>query len=417
MNEGESNLPSPGWSALPEGGVLVAGRDGVWRDRVLHELSGREHVIGLAKGGAEALLQLETGTWKTLLLESDLPDLDASEVAELAITKYPQLQVWFIHSYAPGKQAAELGKAEREPACLDTVVLSLPACRWREHPGGDRQICDPPSEALPPALPGMIGSSQPMLRVYELARRIAPRTTTVLITGATGTGKEVVARAIHQLSPRASRPFVVVNCAAIPETLLESELFGYARGAFTGAVQTQAGRFWAANGGTLLLDEVGELPLSMQAKLLRFIELKEIQRLGSAEVSRVDARILAATNHDLERRVAEKQFREDLFYRLAVFSLSLPQLEDRAEDIVPLAQHFLATFARGASADTPLLSQGAIRRLMRHHWPGNVRELQLVIERAYILAEEQREILPEHICFPGLQGNQEVKMEMRGIAV
>jgi transcriptional regulator with PAS, ATPase and Fis domain len=248
-----------------------------------------------------------------------------------------------------------------------------------------------------------------MLRVYELARRVATRSTTVLITGATGTGKDLVARAIHALSRRSSRPFVVVNCAAIPETLLESELFGYVRGAFTGAVQSQAGRIAAANGGTLFLDEVGELPLSTQAKLLRFIELKEIQRLGSVETSRIDVRIIAATNNDLARRVREKQFRQDLFYRLAIFSLELPVLCARVDDILPLARHFLSTLNGAGGAPVPSLSASAADLLLAHTWPGNVRELQLVLERACILSAGEDEIGPEHICFPAGEqpGNDE----------
>lgn len=229
-------------------------------------------------------------------MEPELPDLDPCEVAELARMRYPGLEVRFLNGAHSG------GDGRGMPVEIPPVPPAWnpqEAHAFREGYGSG-------FEFSPEPLPGMVGSSAAMMRVYELARRVAARTTTVLITGATGTGKEVIARALHQLSPRASRPFIVVNCAAIPETLLESELFGYARGAFTGAVQSQAGRVSAANLGTLFLDEVGELPLSMQAKLLRFIELKEVQRLGSTEVSRVDARIIAATNSDLARRVGEK---------------------------------------------------------------------------------------------------------------
>lgn len=340
-------------------------------------------------------------------MEPELPDLDPCEVAELARMRYPGLEVRFLNGAHSG------GDGRGMPVEIPPVPPAWnpqEAHAFREGYGSG-------FEFSPEPLPGMVGSSAAMMRVYELARRVAARTTTVLITGATGTGKEVIARALHQLSPRASRPFIVVNCAAIPETLLESELFGYARGAFTGAVQSQAGRVSAANLGTLFLDEVGELPLSMQAKLLRFIELKEVQRLGSTEVSRVDARIIAATNSDLARRVGEKQFREDLFYRLAVFSLTLPPLVDRPDDIVPLARHFLPAAAGGSSARPPILSSAAIRLLMRHTWPGNVRELQLLIERACILAEGESEIRPEHISFARSDCELSVKREMRGIAV
>jgi transcriptional regulator with GAF, ATPase, and Fis domain len=259
----------------------------------------------------------------------------------------------------------------------------------------------------------MIGTTGVMERLYQLARLVAPRTTTVLITGPTGTGKELVARAIHQLSPRAARPFVVVNCAAIPESLLESELFGHVRGAFTGAVQAYSGRIHAAQGGTLFLDEVGELPLSLQAKLLRFLDQKEVQRLGSAEAMRVDVRVLAATNADLAQRVAEGSFRRDLYYRLAAFPLQLPPLADRVRDIVPLAERFLRATASADRLPTPLLGQETVRILRAHAWEGNVRELQQVMERAVILASGAGTILPEHLYFPALARRQQEKIAGR----
>jgi transcriptional regulator with GAF, ATPase, and Fis domain len=244
-------------------------------------------------------------------------------------------------------------------------------------------------------LPGMIGNSGIMQPVYRLARLLAPRNTTVLLTGPTGCGKEVVARAIHQLSPRAGRAFAVVNCAAIPETLLEAELFGYARGAFTGAMQSYAGRIQTAQGGTLFLDEIGEMPLSLQPKLLRFLEQKELQRLGSAEVVRVDARVISATNAHLMSLVREGKFREDLYYRLCAFPIEIPPLRDRAEDIAQLAAHFLEKYALRLPA--PQLSAAALQLLKTQPWAGNIRELQNVIERALILSEDQAVIHAEHL--------------------
>jgi transcriptional regulator with GAF, ATPase, and Fis domain len=192
----------------------------------------------------------------------------------------------------------------------------------------------------------------------------------------------------------------VVNCAAIPESLLEAELFGFTRGAFTGAFQSRTGRIHAAHGGTLLLDEVGELPLSMQAKLLRFVQEGEVQRLGSTEAVRADVRLIAATNADLQQRVREKQFREDLYYRLAVFPVKLPPLRDRAEDILPLAQHFLESLCRQESAPQKIFTAEAIHILCEHNWPGNVRELRHVIERAFVLSEARPQIRAEDLSMP-----------------
>jgi transcriptional regulator with PAS, ATPase and Fis domain len=244
-----------------------------------------------------------------------------------------------------------------------------------------------------------------MQRVYRMARLVAPRTTTVLVAGPTGSGKELVASGLHALSPRAMKPLVVVNCAAIPEALLESELFGHTRGAFTGAVNSQVGRIPSAHGGTLFLDEVSELPLGMQAKLLRFLEQKEVQRLGTPGMTRVDVRVVAASNVDLADWVGRGKFRQDLFYRLSAFPIELPALAERADDIVPLAEHFLACMAAAMGAAAVRLSADAIRILKSHPWKGNVRELQHVMERASILVESGDTILAEHLYFSYFQNS------------
>ena len=239
----------------------------------------------------------------------------------------------------------------------------------------------------------MIGSSCAMQRVYHMAQLVARRDTTVLILGESGTGKDLVAQAVHNLSPRRSNPFVVINCAAIPEPLLEAELFGYTKGAFTGAVQSRIGRIHAAQGGTLFLDEIGELPLGLQSKLLRFLEQGEVQRLGSSDSFRVDVRVVAATNWNLRKLVQEKQFREDLYYRLAIFPIELPLLKERMEDLPALATSFLNRF----SPHRQSLSPEATFQLLQHSWPGNVRELRNVIERATILSQDERQLLAKHI--------------------
>src|SRR5205807_1539588 len=217
-------------------------------------------------------------------------------------------------------------------------------------------------------LPGMIGRSLAIRKTYELTKLVAGRDTTVLVTGETGTGKEVVAQAIHQLSARAKHAFVAVNCAAIPEALLEAELFGHVRGAFTGAVQSRLGRIHVAQGGTLFLDEVGELPLGMQAKLLRFLQDGEVQRLGSSDVYRMDVRVICATNVRLMERIQAKQFRQDLYYRLAVFPVNLPPLRQRLEDLEDLATSFLDKLSEEAEVPSRKLSPEAMRVLLHRKW-------------------------------------------------
>jgi formate hydrogenlyase transcriptional activator len=232
----------------------------------------------------------------------------------------------------------------------------------------------------------IIGNSASLRRVLKAVRTVAPTDSTVLIYGETGTGKELIARAIHDLSPRRSKPFVKLNCAAIPTGLLESELFGHEKGAFTGAIAQRIGRFEVANGGTIFLDEIGEIPLELQTKLLRVLQEREFERLGSSRTLRTDARLIAATNRDLEAMVAEQKFRSDLFFRLNVFPVNVPPLRERQEDIPLLVRHFTQQFSRRMKKVMETIPSAAMDALSRYHWPGNIRELQNVIERAVIIS-------------------------------
>jgi DNA-binding NtrC family response regulator len=382
--------------------AIVASADPALRRRVLQQLATHDCPAQEAGGGAEALALLENGACQALLLDQSLPDLDADELVEMIRTRHPQVEIVLLE---PQRGP---GRADDNP-CLQPDSNEL--YRLLQNSGDVRiptELPQPPEQLRlipPPApddiepLPGMMGHSPSLRQVYRLTRLVAPRPTTVLVTGETGTGKELVARAVHALSPRRERPFVVINCAAIPEPLLEAELFGYNRGAFTGAIQSRAGRIQMAHGGTLLLDEVGDLPLSMQAKLLRFLQEGEVQRLGSSDTLRVDARVTAATNADLPGLVKEGRFRDDLYYRLAVFPIEIDPLRNRREDIALLSHKFLADFCHEAHVPAKAFSPPAVRALERHSWPGNVRELRQVIERAFILAEERPELLPEHFPF------------------
>jgi DNA-binding NtrC family response regulator len=236
-----------------------------------------------------------------------------------------------------------------------------------------------------------------MIEVSRRIRLVAPRSTPVLIEGPTGSGKELVAEALHRLSPRSRKPFVAINCAAIPEALLEAELFGHTRGAFTGAVQGRVGRIEAADGGTLFLDEIGEMPLALQSKLLRFVECGELQRVGDNETVKVDVRILAATHRPLAQHTQTGSFRADLYYRLAVFLIRTPSLAEHAQDLELLVDHFMRRMGR--EAPMKRVGQDALAKLAAHDWPGNVRELEHVLERGAILAGEEAILTAQEIDF------------------
>jgi len=383
--------------------VVLASADTGLRDRLKSSLAGMRWEVYEASGGAEAMARLEDVRPEALLVDSWLPDLEVSEFAGQIQMLYPGVELMRMDGGAEGGARSprrnELLHALREAQEQSAVVTDTAA--WNAAPltvprAGriveSEPVRSPETAAM---LPEMIGESAVMRELARLIRLVAPRSTTVLIEGETGTGKEVVAKAVHRLSDRVSKPFAVLNCAAIPESLLEAELFGHTRGAFTGAVQSRTGRIEAAHGGTLFLDEIGEMPLALQAKMLRFLEYGELQRVGDNETTRVDVRIIAATHQPLEKRSEEGTFRLDLYHRLAVFPVEVPALRDRMEDLGLLAEHILMKM--GQRMPRKRLSEAAMARLREHAWPGNVRELMHVLERATILAGENREIGAEEI--------------------
>ena len=348
----------------------------------------RWDVIQASSGAVAFRLLREHGDRDAvLLLDPALSDLEPVEFEGLVRERFPNTQVLLLNS-----QTGQLlvGSASPTPESAQLAeAINRGGVRTRTA-----QVIEPPkySPQGKIRLSSMIGDSEAMQRTYRAIRMVAVRDTTVLITGESGTGKDLVAKEIHLLSSRKKQPLVVVNCAAIPESLLEAELFGYTKGSFTGAVQSRIGRIHAAHGGTLFLDEIGDMPLSLQSKILRFLEQGEVQRLGGNDNLKVDVRVIAATNADLSKLVKEQQFREDLYYRLAVFPIHVPPLRDRIGDLDELTSAFVARFDPRLS-----ITREALRVLEQHRWQGNVRELRNVVERACIFAESVRQITPEHI--------------------
>ncbi|HEX3571270.1 MAG TPA: sigma 54-interacting transcriptional regulator [Acidobacteriaceae bacterium] len=381
--------------------------------------------------GAQAMMLLDDVDFEAMILDSWLPDLQVNELAEMVRLSHRRMDLLFLDGRVaepgPGRSFVSSRRNELLHAMREAIrqvgdsagplqVIAPPKAGNlvpgtgesggpRSHGAfrafNDGSVTDG-SRGLSPTtasdllmtggqpLPDLVGDSRAMREIASLVRMVAPRTTTVLIEGETGTGKEVIAKALHKLSPRARKPFAVLNCAAIPESLLEAELFGHTRGAFTGAVQSRMGRIEAAHGGTLLLDEIGEMPMAMQAKMLRFLESGELQRVGDNEITRVDVRLIAATHQPLEENAKLGIFRLDLYHRLAVFPIEVPPLRERLEDIPCLAEHFLDQLAQPTARKH--LREDALMRLQQHQWAGNVRELMHVLERAVILSGQNLEI-------------------------
>ncbi len=411
--------------------ALLVSSDSALRNRLCESLTGLRWRVLEASGGAEALGLLDAHVPQAVVLDAWLPDLNVTELTEEIGTTHPEAELLATDGTVLGgariARRGELLHALRScesanaggPAPLPVAICAPTGV----HPAAEgHSSCDDPATSgsrvqaettapappqveeyrptvstVPVRLPEFIGNNPRMLEVSRRIRLVAPRRTSVLVQGPTGTGKELVARGLHRLSPRASKPFVALNCAAIPEALLEAELFGHSRGAFTGAVQRRVGRIEAAHGGTLFLDEIGEMPLALQSKLLRFLETGELQRVGENETVQVDVRVVAATHQPLASRAKEGNFRADLFYRLAVFLIATPALAEHREDVPLLAEHFLSQITQRDPVKQ--LSPDAMFALTGHDWPGNVRELAHVIERAYILAEDRPAITAREIEF------------------
>lgn len=339
--------------------------------------------------GVSALQVLKTQTVDCMLLDYRLPDLDGLELLKMTKRQNPEVEVIIITAYGTIERAVEALKSGateylQKPVNLDDLLLKLKKIEEKRHL--IREI-DVLKQVVKERFKkeGVVYASESMERVMSIAVRVAATDSTCLITGESGVGKEVVARLIHEMSPRRDGPFIRVNCAAIPENLLESELFGYEKGAFTGAVQRKPGKFELAEKGTIFLDEIGDLPLHLQAKLLRVIEQKEIERLGGLYPFKVDVRIIAATNKNLEAEVKRGSFREDLYFRLNVVTIEIPPLRERKEEIPLFLDFFLRKFSDRYGKGVKGLTREARDWLMRYDYPGNVRELENIVERAVVL--------------------------------
>jgi two-component system response regulator HydG len=364
----------------------------------------RGHCVVQAEGAKAAAKTLAEMAFDLVVTDLRMPDGDGLEVLRAARGHCPEASVILLTAYAgweSAKEAMRLGafdyfeKGKEPDEFLHRVDKALEEKGLRrENENLRRQVRERYS------LPGIIGHSKEMQQALDLVMRVAPTDATILIQGESGTGKEVIAKAIHHTSPRTQLPFVAVNCGALPEPLLESEIFGHVKGAFTGATAHKKGLFEEAHGGTFFLDEIGDMPLSLQVKFLRVLQEGEIRRVGSNQATSVDVRVLAATNRDLGQLMQQGQFREDLYYRLNVIPLALPPLRERREDIPALAEHFLRRF--GDKQHRPLsLTANAVERLLRYPWPGNVRELENAMERTAILARNDLigpDELPPHIA-------------------
>jgi DNA-binding NtrC family response regulator len=420
--------------------AVLASSDSNFRQRVGETLSGLRWQVREAETGAQAWAEAASSAPEAVIVDSWLPDLDLDEFLREFRRSFPKVDLVTAEGTSPqdgarGPYRQELLYALRKSQDSDTAAWNSAGAlasssfeavssgrKTNSGPGVDKGRREQAAVSLPQVhsgvsllpveakssaaprelspserLPELVGDAPAMLEVSRRIRLVAPRSTPVLIEGPTGSGKELVAEALHRLSSRNRRPFVAINCAAIPEALLEAELFGHTRGAFTGAVQGRVGRIESADGGTLFLDEIGEMPLALQAKLLRFVESGELQRVGDNETVKVDVRIVAATHRPLAAHAQDGRFRADLYYRLAVFLIRTPALADHAQDLPLLVEHFLERMGR----DEPVkrIDAGVMTTLSAHPWPGNVRELEHVLERAAILAGDSTLITAREIDF------------------
>jgi len=373
------------------GSILIVDDEKAQREILVTILRREGYTVADVPGGKEALALLEKGEFDLILTDLKMQGLSGLELMEQVLAANTDQCILMMTAHGTVDSAVEAMKKGafdylEKPLERDSLILTLQRAMEhvqlrRENQLLLRQLAEVRT------IPNLIGDHPKIREVYRVVAKIAPTLSNVLIYGESGTGKELVARAIHEGSRRADKPFMAINCAAIPESLIESELFGHEKGAFTGAHQRELGIFEAATGGTVFLDEIGEMNVAMQAKLLRAIQEKEVRRVGGKVNLPVDVRIVAATNRDLEKEIKAGTFREDLFYRLNVIRINLPPLRERGNDIAALADHFVKKFAAAAEVPVKGISPKALKLLMAYSWPGNVRQLESLVERSVLMAE------------------------------
>jgi DNA-binding NtrC family response regulator len=374
--------------------ILVVDDESAILDVMSVNLERRNYSVHTAGTGREALLKTGENSYSVIILDYNLPDMDGFKILSELKKHDPDIMVIMITAYGTIEMAVEAMKSGAfnylvKPINYDEMGLVVD--KAIQHHKLLTELLDLRKQLDEKyELGSMVGQSRKMQKVYEMVRVVADSDATVLIRGETGTGKELIARAIHRHSTRHKKNFVSLNCAAIPSTLLEAELFGYEKGAFTGAVTQKPGKFERADEGTLFLDEIGEIPPEMQVKLLRTLQEGEFDRMGGTKTLKVDVRIIATTNRDLEKAMRDGGFRSDLFYRLNVIPIMLPPLRERKEDIPLLVNHFIDKFSKKNNKEIKSISPSALSSLMQYHWPGNVRELENVIERTVVLTAKDR---------------------------